>query len=247
MNIYVGNLSLEMTEDELRKEFTAVGEVISVLRAWCGPDGWIISNNEIAEIVARFPERFIGLATVDLRKPMEAVRELDRAVRELGLRGLFILPWMWDLPPNDRRYYPLYVKCVELDIPFCCQVGHTGPMRRSEPGRPIPYLDDVALDFPELVIVGGHTGHPWTDEMIGLAWKYPNVHIDTSAYLPRYYPPALVHFMNSYGQDKVLWGTNYPMLPVERCREGVEDLNLKPEAKEKFLRLNALRVFHLPG
>ncbi len=233
--------------EDLVANMDAAGVDRAVLRAWCGPDGWIISNDEIAQIVGRFPERFVGLATVDLRKPVDAVRELDRAVSELGLSGLFILPWMWDLPPNDRRYYPLYVKCVELGIPFCCQVGHTGPMRRSEPGRPIPYLDDVALDFPDLAIVGGHIGHPWTEEMIGLAWKYPNVHIDTSAHLPRYYPPALVHFMNSYGQDKVLWGTNYPMLPIERCREGVEELDLKREAKEKFLRLNALRVFNLSG
>src|SRR3989304_5368152 len=78
------------------------------------------------------------------RGPVEAGRALDRAVRELGLKGLFVLPWMWDLPPNDRHYYPLYVKCVELGVPFCCQAGHTGPMRHSEPGRPIPYLDEGA-------------------------------------------------------------------------------------------------------
>ena len=231
--------------EELLANMDQEGIERTVLRAWCAPDGWIISNDEIAEIVARHPKRFLGLATVDLLRPVEAVRELERAVKDLGLSGLFILPWMWDLPPNDRHYYPLYVKCIELGVPFCCQVGHTGPLRRSEPGRPIPYLDDVALTFPDLTIVGGHIGHPWTDEMIGLAWKYPNVYIDTSAYLPRYYPPALVHFMNSYSQDKVLWGTNYPMLPVGRCREQVEDLGLKPEAKEKFLRLNAQRVFKL--
>ena len=231
--------------EELVVNMDEAGVERAVLRAWCGPDGWIITNDAIAEIVSRYPERFIGIATVDLLRPVEAVRELKRAVRDLGLRGLFVLPWMWGLPPNDRHYYPLYVKCIELGIPFCCQVGHAGPLRRSEPGRPIPYLDDVALTFPELVIVGGHIGYPWTDEMIALAWKYPNVHIDTSAHLPRYYPPALQHFMNSYGQDKVLWGTNYPMLPMVRAREQVEGLDLKPEAKEKFLRLNALRVFGL--
>ncbi len=231
--------------EELLANMDQAGIERAVLRAWCGPDGWIISNDEIAEIVARNPKRFLGLATVDLLRPVEAVRELERAVQDLGMSGLFILPWMWNLPPNDRHYYPLYVKCIELGVPFCCQVGHTGPLRPSEPGRPIPYLDDVALTFPDLTVVGGHIGHPWTDEMIDLAWKYPNVYIDTSAHLPRYYPPTLVHFMNSYGQDKVLWGTNYPMLPVDRCREQVEDLGLKPEAKEKFLRLNAQRVFKL--
>ena len=104
------------------------------------------------------------------------------------------------------------VACVELGIPFCTQVGHTGPLKPSDTGRPVPYLDRVALDFPELVIVGGHIGHPWTQEMIGLAWKHDNVYIDTSAYLPRYYPDELVHYLNSYGRGKVMFGTNWPQL-----------------------------------
>src|SRR6185312_15207014 len=95
---------------------------------------------------AAHPGRFTGLASVDLSRPMDGVRELRRAVRQLGLRGLRVLPWLWGLPPNDRRYYPLYAECVELGVPFCLQVGHTGPLRSSEPGRPIPYLDDVALE-----------------------------------------------------------------------------------------------------
>ena len=89
-----------------------------------------------------------------------------------------------------RYYFPLYVTCIELDIPFCTQVGHTGPLMPSETGRPVPYLDEVALTFPQLQIVAGHIGHPWTDEMIGVAWKHENVFIDTSAYAPRYYPPG---------------------------------------------------------
>src|SRR5690606_40344174 len=83
-----------------------------------------------------------------------AVRELRRCVRELGFRGLRLVPWLWELPPTDRRYYPLFAECVELGVPFCTQVGHTGPLRPSETGRPIPYIDQVALEFPELVIVG---------------------------------------------------------------------------------------------
>src|SRR5262249_21976778 len=110
-----------------------------------------------------------GVASVDLYQPMAAVRELRRCVPELGFRALPIVPWLWALPPDDRRYYPLYADFIELGIPFCLQVGHTGPMRPSEPGRPIPYLDRVALEFPELTIVGGHIGWPWTAEMIALA------------------------------------------------------------------------------
>jgi hypothetical protein len=226
-------------------EMDATGVEKAFLRAWMRPEGVIISNDEIAAIVRKYPDRFLGMATVDPRKPMAAVRELERAVKELGLRALHMLPWIWNLPPNDKLYYPLFVKCIELGIPFCCQVGHTGPLFPSEPGRPIPYIDEVALAFPELTIVGGHIGYPWTDEMIGLAYKYPNVYIDTSAHLPKYYPPALVQFMNGRGQDKVLFGTNYPMLFFTPCISQIEGLGLKPEAQEKFLRLNAMRVFGL--
>ena len=92
-------------------------------------------------------------------------------MRDLGFRALRVVPWLWNLPPSDRRYYPLYAECVQLGIPFCLQVGHTGPLCPSEPGLPIPYLDTVALEFPELVIVGGHIGYPWTAEMISLATR----------------------------------------------------------------------------
>jgi predicted TIM-barrel fold metal-dependent hydrolase len=226
-------------------DMDAAGVEKAFLSAWMRPEGVIISNDEIAALVQKYPDRFLGMATVDLRKPMAAVRELERAVRELGMRALRVVPWIWNLPPNDKLYYPLFVKCIELGIPFCTQVGHTGPMCPSEPGRPIPYIDEVALAFPELTIVGGHIGYPWTDEMIGLAVKYPNVYIDTSAHLPKYYPPQLIKFMNGRGQDKVLFGTNHPMLFFTACLSQIEGLGLKPEAQEKFLRLNAMRVFGL--
>lgn len=216
-----------------------------MLAAWCRPEGWVIRNEEVAEFTKAFPERFVGVATVDLSKPVAAVRELERAVQELGFKALRIVPWLWKLPPNHRWYYPLYLKCIELDIPFCTQVGHTGPLMPSETGRPVPYLDEVALDFPELRIVAGHIGYPWTDEMIGLAWKHDNVHIDTSAYLPRYYPTALLHFMQSYGQDKVLFGSNFPQLSLSRCMQQVGELGLPPEVLDRFLAGNARRVFRL--
>jgi hypothetical protein len=216
-----------------------------MLAAWCRPEGWVCSNDEIAAFTRAFPERFVGVATVDLSKPLAAVRELERAVNELGCKALRIVPWLWQLPPNHRLYYPLYVKCIELDIPFCTQVGHTGPLMPAETGRPVPYLDEVALDFPELRIVAGHIGHPWTDEMIGVAWKHDNVYIDTSAYLPRYYPAPLLQFMQSYGQDKVLFGSNFPQLSLERCMAQVKELGLKPEVEARFLQKNALRVFKL--
>jgi predicted TIM-barrel fold metal-dependent hydrolase len=182
---------------------------------------------------------------VDLRDPVRAVRELRRCVRSLGFKGLRVIPWLWELPPNDRRYYPLYAECVELGVPFCTQVGHTGPLRSSEPGRPIPYLDDVALDFPELVIVAGHIGYPWTEEMVALARKYENVYIDTSAYTARRYPPELVRYLRADGRRKVLFGSNFPMIAPGKALEHLDALDLDDEARGLFLEGNARRVFSL--
>jgi uncharacterized protein len=216
-----------------------------VASAWWGPRGPMISNDSVCAIVGRHPDRVIGIASVDLQRPMDAVRELRRCVRHLGLRGLRVLPWLWGLPPDDRRYYPLYAECIELGIPFCLQVGHAGPMCASEPGRPIPYLDHVALEFPELVIVAGHIGFPWVSEMISLAIKYPNIHIDTSAYKASRYPQDFVEYLRGPGRAKVLFGTNYPMLTAAECLAGFDQLNLDAETRALFLGGNAARVFGL--
>jgi hypothetical protein len=213
--------------------------------AWWGPQEPLITNDEVAAIVSQHPDRFSGIAAVNLHRAMEAVRELRRCVRDLGFKGLRIIQWLWNLPPNDRRYYPLYAECIELGMPVCLQVGHTGPLCPSEPGRPIPYVDEVALDFPELVIVGGHIGYPWTVEMIALATKYPNVYIDTSAYKAKRYPPELVAYMRGHGRKKVLFGTNYPMMTAGACFEGFDALGLGEEAAHLFLHDNACRVFKI--
>ena len=234
-----------MDPDATVEAMDRAGIAALMLSAWCRPGAWVFTNDEIARFTSRHPTRFHGVAAVDLARPLDAVRELERAVCELGFKALRVIPWLWRLPPNDRLYYPLYVKCIELGIPFCTQVGHTGPLMPSEPGRPIPYLDEVALTFPELTIVGGHIGYPWTDEMIGVAWKHENVHIDTSAYLPHYYPPALLTFMNSHGRHKVLFGTNFPQLPFERCVDQALALDLRPASREAFFSGNARRVFKL--
>jgi uncharacterized protein len=217
----------------------------ALVSAWWGPSGPLISNDQVAAFVAHRPEMLIGVASVDLARPMDAIRELRRCVKRLGMRALRILPWLWNAPPNDRRYYPLYAECIDLGIPFCLQVGHTGPMAPSEPGRPIPYLDQVALEFPELVIVAGHIGHPWTEEMISLATKYPNVYIDTSAYKPRRYPNALVDYMKHHGKNKVLFGSNFPMVMPVDCQAELKELHLDDETRKLFLYQNALRVFRL--
>jgi predicted TIM-barrel fold metal-dependent hydrolase len=219
------------------------GVGLGLLSAWQGPSGVLISNDEVAELVRAHPDRFAGVATVDLTDPMGAVREIRRCVRDLGFVGVRVVPWLWNLPPNDRRYYPIYVECVEQDVPFCTQIGHTGPLCPSEPGRPIPYLDEVLLDFPELVVIGGHVGYPWIAEVLSLATKYPNFHVDTSAYAVHRLPAELVEFMRGRGRSRVLFGSNYPMITPARCLNRLNELDLPPQTLELFLGGNARRLF----
>ncbi len=233
-------LPLERTISAMDKGGVSIG----LTAAWYGPEGSLINNDEVAGFVEKFPHRLRGVAGADLRKPMEAVRELRRRAEE-GFVALRIVPWLWGLPPTDRLYYPLYAACVELGIPFCTQVGHTGPLRPSETGRPIPYIDQIALDFPELTIVCGHIGYPWTTEMIAVADKHSNVYIDTSAYASHRYPPELVDYMRTRGSKKVMFGTNYPMLTADRALARIDDLGLSADARSAFLHGNAETIFKL--
>ena len=215
----------------------------SLICSWHGPGGSLISNAEVFEFINQYPDRFIGIASVRLDQPVKAVRELRSCVIELGFKGLRIIQWLWNLPATHAYYYPLFAECVELDIPVCMQVGHTGPLRPSEVGRPIPYIDQVALDFPELKIVCGHIGYPWTTEMIAVATKHSNVYIDTSAYSANRYPSELVSYMKGHGQKKVMFGTNYPMLSPSKCLDKLPELELGDEVENSFLFQNAKEVF----
>jgi predicted TIM-barrel fold metal-dependent hydrolase len=215
----------------------------ALVSGWWGPEGPLLSNEFVADIVAERPDLFAGVGSVPLDRPMDAVAEVRRCVEELGFVGIRTIPWLWELPPDDRRYYPVYAECVQQDVPFCLQVGHTGPLKPSEMGRPIPYLDNVAREFPDLTIVAGHIGHPWTEEMMALATKYENVYIDTSAYKPRRYPDEFVEFLRTYGRESVLFGTNYPMIQPGDCLEGVASLDLDPETEALFFYENAERAF----
>lgn len=242
------------TKSALPVEQMPVGQTVSLMdrgkvdrmliSAWVAPRNVMISNDEVASFVAEAPDRLIGVGSVDISRPMDAMREVSRCVRELGFKAIRVLPWLWEVPPTDRRFYPVYAACVQEGVPFCTQIGHTGPLMSSEVGRPI-YLDQVALDFPELVIVGGHIGYPWADEAIAVATKHINVYIDTSAYTVRRYPPQLIEFMRGHGADKVLFGTNYPMIAAEKALEDLDQLGLSEVSKAKFLSGNAIRVFNL--
>src|SRR6185295_411293 len=130
-------ISLEATVSAMDEGGVRLG----MLCAWWGPQGPIISNDELASFIHRYPERCVGIAAVNLYRPLDAVRELRRCVKQLVYRGRRSIAWLWTLHPDDRRYYPLYADGVDLGVPFCLLVGHTDPLCESEPGRPIPYLD----------------------------------------------------------------------------------------------------------
>lgn len=233
--------TVQQTIDEMDK----AGVDISILSAWHGPSGELISNQQVSEQISTAPRRFRGLASVDLTRPMDAVREIRKWVDKRQFVGVRIVPWLWGLPPNDRRYYPIYTCCVDLGVPVCTQIGHTGPLLGSETGRLIPYLEEVLLDFPELKVVGGHVGFPWIDELISLTIKFENFFVDTSAYALHRLPSNFVHYMKTIGADRVMFGTNWPMLSPSRCLEAIESLSLTDEQSAKFLSDNARRVFNL--
>ena len=208
-----------------------------------------IAYERVAVVCGAHPARFSGLAGVDPFRGMAGVYELQHAVEELGFVGAHLYPHWFGLPPNDRRYYPYYAKCCELDVPIMMQVGHnlvySRDRRLPSVGRPIA-LDDVAIDFPELKLIGIHIGIPWTDEMISMAWKHESVFIGCDAYAPKHWPPQFVHYLNTYGREKVLFGTDWPVIDPERAVEEIDALDLRPEAQALLMRDNALRVFRLP-
>ena len=237
----------DVPQEELPVEMTiqlmdAAHVAKSLISAWVAPNKEMISNDEVASFVKQYPDRLIGVGSVDISQPVRAVAEIRRCVDKLGFKAIRVLPWLWELPPTDRLFYPVYTACCELGVPFCTQIGHTGPLMSSEVGRPI-YLDRVALDFPELKIVGGHIGYPWTEEAIAVATKHPNVYIDTSAYTIKRYPPEIVRYLKTNGKHKVLFGTNYPMIMPEKALGDLASLDLSPEIQDLFLGKNAQKVY----
>ncbi|MEY3379785.1 MAG: hypothetical protein RL468_383 [Pseudomonadota bacterium] len=202
----------------------------------------------VAEAVQKYPARFSGLAGVDPTEGMDGVRELEKAVRDDGFIGAHTYPHWFELAPDHAKYYPFYAKCVELDIPIQMQVGQSMVYDPTYPrrsvGRPI-CLDAVACDFPELKLIGIHVGIPWVDEMIAMAWKHVNVYIGSDAHRPTYWPESFIKYMNSFGQDKVIFGTDFPVLDFERTRADFEALGLKPDVRRKVLRDNTLRIYRL--
>ena len=212
--------------------------------------GLVTPNDYLGSVVQRYPDRLIGFAGADPHKGMAAVRELERAVKELGLKGLCIRPFMHHIYANDRRYYPLYAKCVELDIPVWCHTSiNFSRVSTMDYGRPI-YVDQVACDFPELKLIMGHGGWPWIGEVVAVAWRHPNIYLDVAAVRPRYLQmpgtgwEILMQYGNSVIQDKVMFGSSWLILgvPIKEVADQMRTLPLKDEVKEKWMYGNAARL-----
>jgi predicted TIM-barrel fold metal-dependent hydrolase len=199
-----------------------------------------------ADAAKRYDGRFLLSAVIDPMQGMEAVRCIDRLVREHDVRLIRLVPFLFNRPPNDKVCYPIYAKCIELGVAVSVNTGIPGPPMPAEPQRPL-YLDEVCLFYPELKIIMAHGADPWWGEAIRLLLKYPNLYMMTSAFLPKYLPDELIHFMNTRGQDKVMFATDFPFLPFDRAVEAAGALRLRPGVLEKYLRDNALRVFRWPG
>jgi len=212
-----------------------------------------VENHALAEIVRAHPGRFIGLASISPFDGMRGVREFEHVVRDLGLGGLRVASLFNMLPASDRRYYPLYAKCVELDVPARIYTSmNYANDRPYDLGHP-RYLDQVAMDFPELRIIAGLSGWPWIADMVGLLRRHPNLYCDTAAHHPRYFAvkgsgwEQFLQFGNTLLQDKVMVGLSIGTvgLPFKEAIAAYEALPLKDHVIDKWLYGNAQRFFRL--
>jgi predicted TIM-barrel fold metal-dependent hydrolase len=208
-------------------------------------------NEKVAEFVRKAPQRFVGMAAVDPHKGMTAVRELERAVKDLGMKCLCLEPWLHKLRSNDKLYYPIYAKCVELDIPVWIHASiNYVPQLTMDFGRPI-HLDEVAGHFPELKVVAGHGGWPWVNEMMAFLWRHSNAYTDISAIRPKYLGmpgtgwEPLLQYGNSLLQDKIIFGTAWPAQQFKTNIEEIKALSIKEEVKKKWLGGNARKLLGL--
>lgn len=200
-------------------------------------------TEEIRELSRRHPGRIHGLADYDPRQIRRSLEKVERDVAEGGFKGVYVHIYGFDVPLDHRSMYPLYALCEGLGVPVSMQVGHVLEAMPSEHGRPIQ-LDRIACDFPELTLVGTHTGWPWVQEALAVIGKWPNVYLSTSAWLPKYFDPALERFLHSrVGSEKILFGSNG--LNWERYLEQFHALGLRDDTVHRILVENPRRVFGL--
>ena len=216
----------------------------NIERAMLGID----DHNEIAkEALARHPDRFFASLEVNPNNGMEEVRKMVRLHKDYGIKAItgFASGLCPQVPYNDKKWYPIYAKCVELDIPFCPCVGVPDPRLPMAPQK-VELLDEVCWFFPELKVVMRHGAEPWEKLAWKLMLKYPNLYYMTSAFAPKHYPEEIINFANSRGADKVMYAGYFPMgLSLDRIFKDMPNVPFKDEVWPKFLRENARKVFKL--
>ena len=247
------SLMTGLSLDEMLERMETAGiEKAFLIAAHAGRVGMPGCYHMPYEIVARaceeYPDRFYGLAGIDPFDGMEGVRAFEDAVQNMGFIGAHLYPHWYELAPDHAKYYPFYAKCCELDVPIQMQVGlsmvYSKEYRTRSGGQPIT-LDAVACDLPELKLIGIHVGIPWHDEMISMAWKHENIYIGCDAHRPKYWPKSFTHYVNSYGQDKVIFGTDFPVLDFKKTTDDINEIGFKPEVRRKLMRDNAIRIYGL--
>ena len=213
--------------------------------------GMKVPNEKVAALVRQCPERFMGMAAVDPHKGVRALRELELAVKDLGMKCVCLEPWLHKIHSNDKLYYPIYAKCVELDVPVWIHTAvNFVPKLPIDFGRPI-YLDEVAGHFPELRIVAGHGGWPWVNELMAILWRHDNVFADIGAIRPRYIGApgtgweTLLRYGDAILQDKIVFATAWPAQDFKRSITEIRALPIKDEVKRKWLGGNARKILKL--
>ena len=199
------------------------------------------------EAIVKHPDRFLSSVAVDPNLGMKAIDLIKRAADTTDLKSVTLFPAGCNpgVPINDKRMYPIYAKCCELDIPVCCCVGVPGPRVPMAPQHP-ELIDEVCWFFPELKFVMRHGAEPWTELAWKLMLKWPNLYYSTSAFAPRYYPKAIIDYANTRGADKVMYAGYFPMgLSLDRIFSELPNVPFRDEVWPKFLRENAVRVFNL--
>jgi len=195
-------------------------------------------DQRVLDFTAKYPGRFYLAAQPRLKKGMKALWALEELARDYPLVMARVTPFELDLPPSDPIYYPLYAKCIEMDIPVGVNTGLPGPPVPGECQHPM-YLDRVCLHFPELKLIMQHGADPWWEIAIRLMIKYRNLYLMTSAYSPKYLPESLLHYMNTRGKHKIMFASDHPVLSMDRCLAEAQALDLRPGILEKYLYENA--------
>jgi len=201
------------------------------------------ATDDLVELREAADGRFVLGAGYNPHRIQESLARIERAVTEHGFEYVWFHPASFGLSPTDQKCYPLYSKCVELEVPVAYQTGQSAEPLPSDPGRPM-VAEEVAMDFPELTLVLTHAGWPWTREWCSMLWRFPNVYGNVGGYFPSFLPDELVEFVDSGRiSEKVFWGTNG--LGLERCKEEFLDLGVSEKTTRRVLRENALEVFDL--